>query len=117
MVSVAIETYFFYLGEMPKRTIHRRLGENDEECVDLAPTKTPRRCHLFVVGRFSQTRVALGAYFLRVTIEPPNDGRFGVVVGILAYYARGRGFNSRTVQTFVMCMSMSVCIGSGCFYV
>jgi hypothetical protein len=29
------------------------------------------------------------------------DGRCGVVVGILAYYARGRGFDSRTVQTFV----------------
>jgi hypothetical protein len=26
------------------------------------------------------------------------------------------GFDSRTVQTFV-CMNMSVCIGSGCFYV
>jgi hypothetical protein len=48
--------------------------------------------------------------------EQYNDGRFGVVVGILAYYARGRGFDSRTVQTFV-CMNMSVCIGSGCFYV
>jgi hypothetical protein len=35
-----------------------------------------------------------------------------VVVGILAYYARGRGFESRTLQTFV-CMYMSVCIGSG----
>jgi hypothetical protein len=32
----------------------------------------------------------------------------------LAYY--GCGFDSRTVQTFV-CMNMSVCIGSGCFYV
>jgi hypothetical protein len=42
------------------------------------------------------------------------DGRFGVVMGILAYYARGRGFNSRTVQTFV-CMNMSVCIGLGIF--
>jgi hypothetical protein len=44
------------------------------------------------------------------------DGRCGVVVGIFAYYARGRGFDSRTVQTFVY-MNMSVCIGSGCFYV
>jgi hypothetical protein len=35
------------------------------------------------------------------------DGRCGVVVGILAYYARGRGFDSRIVQTFV-CMNMSV---------
>jgi hypothetical protein len=42
------------------------------------------------------------------------DGRFGKVVGILAYCTRGRGFDSRTVQTFV-CMNMSVCIGSGCF--
>jgi hypothetical protein len=40
------------------------------------------------------------------------DGRYGVVVGILAYYARGRGFDSR-VQTFA-CMKMSVCIGSRC---
>jgi hypothetical protein len=44
------------------------------------------------------------------------DGRFGVVVEILAYYARGRRFYSRTVQTFV-CINMSVCIGSGSFYV
>jgi hypothetical protein len=47
------------------------------------------------------------------------DGRCGVVVRILAYYARGRGFDSRTVQTFV-CMNMSVCIRSvftlGCMY-
>jgi hypothetical protein len=34
------------------------------------------------------------------------------VVGILAYYARGREFNSRTVQTFV-CRNISVSIGSG----
>jgi hypothetical protein len=45
-----------------------------------------------------------------------SDGRFGVLVGILAYYAGGRVFVSRTVQTFV-CMNMSVFIGSGCFYV
>jgi hypothetical protein len=44
------------------------------------------------------------------------DGRLGVVVGILAYYPRGRGFDSRIVQIFG-CMNMSVCIGSGCFYV
>jgi hypothetical protein len=44
-----------------------------------------------------------------------DDGRFGVLVGILACYARGRGFDSRRLQTFV-CMNMSVCIGSGCFY-
>jgi hypothetical protein len=31
----------------------------------------------------------------------------------ILYYS---GFDSRTVQTFV-CMNMSVCIGSGCFYV
>jgi hypothetical protein len=31
-------------------------------------------------------------------------GRCSVVVGILAYYARGREFDSRTVQTFV-CMN------------
>jgi hypothetical protein len=42
------------------------------------------------------------------------DGRCGVVVGILAYYARGRELDSRTVQTFV-CMNTYVCIGSGCF--
>jgi hypothetical protein len=44
------------------------------------------------------------------------DGQFGVVVRILAYNARGCGFDSPTVQTFE-CMNMSVCIGSGCFYV
>jgi hypothetical protein len=43
------------------------------------------------------------------------DGRCGIVVEILAYYARVRGVDSCTVQTFV-CMNMSVCIGSGCFY-
>jgi hypothetical protein len=46
--------------------------------------------------------------------EAKSDGRFGVVVGIPAFYVRGRGFDSRTVQTFV-CMNMSVCIGSGRF--
>jgi hypothetical protein len=51
-----------------------------------------------------------------MAIRNTCDGRFVVVVGILAYYARGRGFDSRTVQTFV-CMNMSVCIGSGCFYI
>jgi hypothetical protein len=44
------------------------------------------------------------------------DGRLGVVVGILAYYVRGRGFDSRTMLIFV-CMNISLCIGSGCFYV
>jgi hypothetical protein len=44
------------------------------------------------------------------------DGRFGVVVAILAYYARGRGFNSRIMQTIV-CINMSVFIGSGSYYV
>jgi hypothetical protein len=43
-------------------------------------------------------------------------GLFGIVVGILAYYARGRGFDFRTVQTF-LCTNMSICIGFGCFYV
>jgi hypothetical protein len=36
-----------------------------------------------------------------------ETARFGVVVRILAYYARGCGFDSHTVQTFV-CMNMSV---------
>jgi uncharacterized membrane protein len=39
-----------------------------------------------------------------------HKGRFGVVVGIFAYYTRGRGVDSRTVQTFV-CMNMSVGLG------
>jgi hypothetical protein len=59
----------------------------------------------------------------RIDINPSTamsgiDGRCGVV-GILAkrkHCARGRGFDSRTVQTFA-CMNMFVCIGSGCFYV
>jgi hypothetical protein len=45
-----------------------------------------------------------------------DDDRFGAVSCILACYARGRGFDPRTVQTF-MCMNMSICIESGCFYV
>jgi hypothetical protein len=48
--------------------------------------------------------------------EMNDDGRFGVVVGILAYYARGRGFDSSTVQ-IIVCMNMYICTGSGCFYV
>jgi hypothetical protein len=35
-------------------------------------------------------------------------GRCGVVVEILAYYARGRGFDSRTVQTFVLGLGVSM---------
>jgi hypothetical protein len=38
-----------------------------------------------------------------------------LVVGILACYARGRGIDSRTVQTYV-CMNMPACVGSECFY-
>jgi hypothetical protein len=59
---------------------------------------------------------------IRAFFEPNNHececvgGRFGIVVGILACYARGRGFDFRTVQTFV-CMNISVCIRPGCFYV
>jgi hypothetical protein len=34
------------------------------------------------------------------------EGRFDVVVGILVYYARGRGFDFHTVETFV-CMYCS----------
>jgi hypothetical protein len=75
------------------------------------------------------TRVALGSRCWLTAIDEKNakygmmyiinqsmsliivfDGRCGVVLGILAYYARGRGFDSRKVQTFV-CMNMSVCIG------
>jgi hypothetical protein len=41
--------------------------------------------------------------------------RFGVVGFILACYARGRWFDSRTVQT-LLCLNLSVCIGSGCLY-
>jgi hypothetical protein len=55
-------------------------------------------------------------YLLFLVFISYFNGRFGVVVGILAYYASGRGFDSRTVQTFV-CMNMSVCIGFGYFYV
>jgi hypothetical protein len=29
------------------------------------------------------------------------DGRFGLVVGVLAYWAKGRRFDPYTVQTFV----------------
>jgi hypothetical protein len=51
-----------------------------------------------------------------IPIQHAFDGRFCVVVEILAYYARDCGFDSRIYQTFV-CMNMSVCIGSGCFYI
>jgi hypothetical protein len=43
------------------------------------------------------------------------DGRCGVVAGILAYHARGRVFDSRTVQTFV-CIHMS-CVSMYNMYV
>jgi hypothetical protein len=36
------------------------------------------------------------------------DGRFGLVVGILAYYARGR--DSLTVQTFVFLLGLGISI-------
>jgi hypothetical protein len=45
-------------------------------------------------------------------LYPISVIRFGVVVGILAYYARGRRFDSLTVKTYV-CMNMSVYIGFG----
>jgi hypothetical protein len=59
---------------------------------------------LFLKGQTLHLSTVLTVGFL--------DGRFGVVVGILAYYERGRGFDSRTVQTFV-CLNMSVCVGLG----
>jgi hypothetical protein len=37
------------------------------------------------------------------------------LMGILAYYVRDYGFDSRTVQTFV-CINMSACIVPGYFY-
>jgi hypothetical protein len=40
-------------------------------------------------------------------VEDCHDGRCGAAVGIFAYYSRGHGFDSRTVQTFV-CMNMFV---------
>jgi hypothetical protein len=55
-----------------------------------------------ILGHKYQFKMAVYHYFL--------DGRFGVVVEILAYYARGRGFDSRTVQTFV-CTNMFVGLG------
>jgi hypothetical protein len=38
------------------------------------------------------------------------DGRCGGVVGILAYHARGRGFDSHTAQTFV-CINIVLGLG------
>jgi hypothetical protein len=53
---------------------------------------------------------------VRMAIHIIRPVFIGVVVWILAHYARGCGFDSRTMQTFV-CMNMSVCIGSGvCIY-
>jgi hypothetical protein len=40
-------------------------------------------------------------YFFLIYNITSFDGQCGVAVGILAYYARGRGFDSRTVQTYV----------------
>jgi hypothetical protein len=36
------------------------------------------------------------------------------VLGCIAYYATGRGFDPRIEQTF-MCMNVAVCIEFGCF--
>jgi hypothetical protein len=44
---------------------------------------------------------------IRIIIACLNDGRFGVV-RILAYYARRRGFDSRTVQTFLFVLGLGV---------
>jgi hypothetical protein len=78
----------------------------------------PRRQEL--IGKSDFTESILECVFINFGIQCflkviMFDGRCGVVVRILAYYARGRGFDSRTVQKFV-CMNMSICIGSGCFY-
>jgi hypothetical protein len=47
-------------------------------------------------------------------VELWRKGPIGAMVRIFAYCARGRGFDSRTVQTFV-CINMSVCTRSGRF--
>jgi hypothetical protein len=59
-----------------------------------------------------QTLVVVIAHWFLVWTT--NGRLIGAMVRILAYYARGRGFDSRTVQIFV-CINMSVCIGSGRF--
>jgi hypothetical protein len=56
--------------------------------------------------------IFLGTKIVCLANNTSIDGRIGVVVGMLAYYARGRGFDPRTVQTFV-CMNMSVVLGLG----
>jgi hypothetical protein len=71
------------------------------------------RYYFFLVNCESHLR---WVFWIEIISTLTKNGRRGVVVGILAYYARGRGFDSRTVQT-VECMNMSVCIGSGYFYV
>jgi hypothetical protein len=50
--------------------------------------------------------------WLVIRINFFSDGRFGVVAGILADYARGREFDSRIVQTFV-CMIYTFVLGLG----
>jgi hypothetical protein len=71
-------------------------------------TKTERGATLLSLLSTHKTHVVPGKPKVIIIL----DGRLGVLVGILAYYVRGRGFDSRTVQTFV-CMNISVCMGSG----
>jgi hypothetical protein len=50
------------------------------------------------------------------TTDALRDDRFSVVRCILAYYARGRWFESRTVQTFE-CMNTLFTLDLSVFYV
>jgi hypothetical protein len=67
------------------------------------PSKARRSLRQYIFGHPSYDRP------LRTLLNfhERNDGGFGVMVGILAYYARGRGFDSCTVQTFLR-MNMPV---------
>jgi hypothetical protein len=72
---------------------------------------SPRQMRNTAVNK-GNLEVTIKIQFYLIITYTYNDGRCGIVVGILDYYARGRGFDSRTVQTF-MCMNMPVCIESG----
>jgi class 3 adenylate cyclase len=65
-------------------------------------------------GRFDEASEVSCICILFISVCITFRRPIGAMIRILAYCARGRGFDSRTVQIFV-CMNMSVCIGSGRF--
>jgi hypothetical protein len=88
-------------GPIPRAWAILRDTRNALSALSIAPVRT-RGGSLVLINRHSVKQYDYFWKLLKIKIRRGYiDGRCGVAVGILAYYARRRGLDSRTVQTFV----------------